>query len=232
MLCSFITFSSSSLTWTSTSNTSIWASKIVTLLMIKLLLIAQMLSKHAKLESNVPLLPLTKLVLKSSIWSKCGNHLTVPSETLWEELFSVNQSSSKTSQDVFQDGLPQLLSVDTPLETNTAQLTLFPRRQVHLLWLLPQLTEVMRQRWLFTSLRAPVLCSACTTLMNLFMNLLTAALSLRSKDNILCIFRQRTQFSKSMMDASKIFSKKCINPLTKRSLMLWRFGTSTVSSTI
>jgi hypothetical protein len=99
--------------------------------MIKLHLMLLMLLRNIRLVLSVPPSLQMRLELKNSLLRKCGSHQMVPSETNSMEQSSENQFSLAISQNLFQDGLNQLLLEDTLLVINIKPLIMLLKVQAN-----------------------------------------------------------------------------------------------------
>ncbi len=188
------------------------------------------LQKHANCTrsvSNVQQSQQTRRELKSSIWNRCGSLQMELSEITLEELSSESQFSLKIFQNMFQDGLVQLSLADMLLETNIELLILWHQKQESLKWYTLQLMDPTKLHSKYTISQEVELWWECITLMNQLLSLLIHASSMLFKEIIHFIWVLKIQFSKNMMEDSKIFLNRSFRVITKMNLMPRNFGMNT-----
>ena len=131
--------------------------------MTRSLLTPPTLLSSTKLPSSAPPSPLTRVALRNSTSSRCGEVPTEPSETSLTALSSESQSSFQTFLDSSQDGPSQSLSEDMLMVTNTSAKTTSLRSLERLSWFSPLMTEAIKpnKRSIISLEREPI--SACST---------------------------------------------------------------------
>lgn len=163
-------YSTSSPTSTSRPSTTTCPLRTATKLMTKSQSTAPKPCSSTKSALSAPQSLPTETESRSSVLSRCGSPPTELSETSLTEQSSASQLLSATSPDLFPDGLSQLLSVDTPLETSTVLRTTSSPRLVKQSLFSPLMMAQSQLANLFTSLRAPSQKAAflvCLTLTSL-----------------------------------------------------------------
>lgn len=150
---------------------------------IRSLLMLPMPSRNVKLVSSVPPSLLMRPESKSSTLNTCGKAPMVPSEISSTVLSSENQSSSTTSQDLFQDGKNQSSLEDMLSVINTEP----PISQLTDQELSRSFSEIMKEKkkeWKSTnSKEKEVLAWQCTMLTKALKILPTAVSNSPLKDS-------------------------------------------------
>jgi len=158
------------------SNITIFPLKKEKKLMIKLPWMLLKPSKNSVLESNVLLLLLMKLELKSSISQECINLQMVKSETSFKVLFLELQSYAKTFLYMSQAGKNQLSLVDMLTVINIKLKILLSKNQEFSLWNSSQVMEVKYMKKISLHSQKPVVLAwVCLTLTKVSKDLLNHA---------------------------------------------------------